>query len=249
MTTTQVTQRWDVFGMSVRGRGRECNEDSFYISEDQTVLVVADGMGRMKNGHIASQQTVRIVSERLAEQDSFQTCDSVRRAIYEALHIANESLLEIVRSTPATFGMGTTCLVCVRLGDMCHIQSVGDSRAYHLGTDLRQLTSDETFAEFLVSIGQLNREQVRTSPRRNVLMRYVGSHDFQPARETIDVRLAVGDRLLLCSDGVTERLEDSALEHILRSKGTARDAAEAIMDQALKAGTLDDMTCIVVGAA
>ena len=246
MAATQVTQQPVVFGISVQGRGREQNEDSFHISNDQTVFIVADGMGRMKNGHIASSETVRIVSEHVRACSPFSSCDVVRKAIHDALAAANESLLHIVRANPATFGMGTTCLVCVRIDDFCHIQGVGDSRAYHLGANLRQLTSDETFAEFLVSIGQLNRDEVRTSPRRNVLMRYVGSHDFHPARETIDVRLAIGDRLLLCTDGITERLDDSVIEHVLRTQATPQEAANTLIDRALEAGTRDDMTCIVL---
>jgi protein phosphatase len=238
----------DVASISVQGTGREINEDSCFVSSSKDLFLIADGMGGIDGGELASTETVAVIARELQTSRPFSSVLDLRYCLSEALEKANASVAEIAHERSLS-RMGSTCVVGVRFGEEFHFLGIGDSRAYHVGNRMRQLTQDDTFAEFLVSIGQLSRADLRTSPRRNMLMNYIGGHDFETRSETVVVRPAIGDQFLLCSDGITNKLEDDTIERILRREESANDAAEALVAAAKGAGTQDDLTCIVISVS
>ena len=248
MIATETSVRLDVAGKSVQGLDRDQNEDRFHISENLDVFVVADGMGGHSSGEVASSEAVRSISKRLQLLDKRCTSKDAETGICEALVETNARLRSLIRDTGEQHGMGTTCVVCVRCGDWFYVKSVGDSRAYQLSERLVQLTIDETLGQFLVNIGQLSPEELRKSPRRNILLHHLGSHDFKPTRELIRTQLAKGDRLLLCSDGLSDPLTDAELESLLGSSHSSATVVNRLIEAAREAGSMDDVTCIVISA-
>ena len=238
----------DVASISVRGAGREINEDSCFVSASNDLFVVADGMGGIDGGELASAETVSVIARELQASRPFCSVLDLRYCLSESFEKANASVARIARENELS-RMGSTCVVGVRFAEELHVLGIGDSRAYHIGSQMRQLTQDDTFAEFLVSIGQLSRAELRTSPRRNMLMNYIGGHDFETRSETVVVRPAIGDQFLLCSDGVTDKLEDETIERILRREDSAEEAAAALVSAAKRAGAQDDLTCIVISVS
>jgi protein phosphatase len=220
------------------GRSRANNEDAFAPLTDGTaagtvVLAVADGMG----GHVAGEVASRLAIESAMEHDG---------TAVERVRAGNDRVVEAVIADPALAGMGTT-LTLVRLEpdgtlDLAHI---GDSRAYRLreGT-MERLTRDHTLVADLVAEGRLDPRQVSDHPQRNLLTRVIGMG------RTIEVdELAgsaqPGDRLLLCSDGLTSMINDSQIAYIL-GEGQPEEAVWALIEAANAAGGEDNITVIVV---
>jgi protein phosphatase len=225
-------------GASHVGRVRANNEDSFAPMADgvgggPVVLAVADGMG----GHVAGE-----VASQLALAAAMDSGGSAA----ERVRAGNDRVVEAVIGDPALAGMGTT-LTLIRLSgdggfDLGHI---GDSRAYRLrnGT-LEQLTRDHTLVADLVADGRLDPAQVAVHPQRNLLTRVIGMGRTIEVDEITD-RAESGDRVLLCSDGLTSMVSDAKIAAILGS-GQPEEAVWALIEAANAAGGEDNITVIVV---
>ena len=220
------------------GRSRANNEDAFAPLTDGTaagpvVLAVADGMG----GHVAGEVASRLAIESAMEHDG---------TAVERVRAGNDRVVEAVIADPALAGMGTT-LTLVRLEpdgalDLAHI---GDSRAYRLreGT-MERLTRDHTLVADLVAEGRLDPRQVSDHPQRNLLTRVIGMGRTIEVDELAGSALP-GDRLLLCSDGLTSMIKDSRIATIL-GEGQPEEAVWTLIEAANAAGGEDNITVIVV---
>ncbi len=223
---------------SHKGMVREQNEDAVFPTssgetEDSAVLVVADGMG----GHVAGEVASRIAINASASAD-LSPGDRVAAG--------NRAIREEVAREPSLEGMGTTMTLLVIDGDRGVFGHVGDSRAYIMNEagQFLQLTSDHTVAAEYVAIGQLSPEEAAVHPHRHMLTRTLGLTRFVNVDE-IPIDFEVGDKILICSDGLTEMVPDDEIAEIL-SDGTPEEAVWALIEKANAAGGVDNITVIVV---
>ena len=218
------------------GRVREGNEDALLVRDG--LFAVADGMGGHLGGEVASSLALEVV-ERMSERSEGSLAERVaeaNRAVFE------RSLLDRRVS-----GMGTTVTAIEVDGSVGRIAHVGDSRAYRLrGETLEPLTEDHSLVRELVRAGEITEEEAREHPNRNVLVRVLGTEREVEVDEG-EVDLRAGDRLLLCSDGLTGMLDDAAIrDALLATAGDAEAAATRLVDLANEAGGADNVTVVVL---
>lgn len=237
------------------GPVRENNEDAFLVEVEAGLFVVADGMGGHASGEVASEIAVETVAEVLLESEDPDETRLERvtpddeEAIRERLrYCMNQASLRIRReamANPKHTGMGTTLCVLLIEDDVAHLGHVGDSRIYLFRDDrLTRLTRDHTVVQQEIDAGRLTPELARIVPHKNILTQSVGYHGpVEPDTSTRPVQ--PGDIFLICSDGLTDPLDDDALAELIR--GAARDdLAEVLTQAALVNGTEDNVTVVVV---
>lgn len=219
------------------GRQREGNEDAF-LAED-SLFAVADGMGGHLAGDVASTTAVEVISAKAREvQGPGQIGDLVRAA--------NEAIYTKAQDDPTLRGMGTTCTVLMVDGQKARIAHVGDSRAYMLSDGrLKQLTEDHTLVSRMVSEGRLRPEEAAHHPQRSIITRALGVEaDVEVDLSSVDV--AAGDRLLLCSDGLSSMVNEAAIGEVLKTERDPQRAADRLVEIANEAGGDDNITVVVV---
>jgi protein phosphatase len=218
---------------------RDQNEDSVFPtssgeSTDEVLAIVADGMG----GHVAGEVASRIAINAAASSDLRPT---------DRVAAGNRAIREEVARDPGLEGMGTTMTLLRVEDDTATIAHIGDSRAYLLRDgELRQVTEDHTVAAEYVAQGQLSPEEAASHPQRHMLLRTLGLTRFVDVDE-VEVDLAPGDRILLCSDGLSEMVRDGAIGKIL-ADGTPDEVVWNLVETANDAGGVDNITVVVVDA-
>lgn len=217
------------------GRVREGNEDSYLL--EPPLYAVADGMGGARGGEVASQLALSTV------EDGYL---SGHRGLAALVRDANTAVFARSVEDRSVAGMGTTLTAVLVEGDAARLVHVGDSRAYLLraGT-LRQLTEDHTLVQRMVRAGEITRREADVHPHRNVLVRSLGTEPDVEVDEA-DLGLLEGDRLLLCSDGLTTMITEQQIQAILEAAPAPQDAAERLVRAANRAGGLDNITAVVV---
>jgi len=261
----------DLSALSHPGLVRERNEDTFLVVRGHRGLevlttnvgdasmpprfginafgmLVADGMGRMAAGDVASRlATQTLVALVLRTPDwimltGTQENDAILARMAERYRRVDSALREEATVNPRLSGMGTTMTVAFNLGADLFLCHVGDSRAYLLrGGELQRLTRDHTLAEALADVGAIPTNEVVKHQFRHMLTRYLGAP--KPVKADVQqMQLADGDQVLLCTDGLTEMLEEAAITGILREAKTADEACQALIAAALKQGGKDNVT-------
>jgi PPM family protein phosphatase len=220
------------------GLVREHNEDAGFAGP--YLQLVADGVGGAAAGEVAAATTTYVVTA-LAMGRPDQEGPAL---LAEAVATAHRELQRGAREDEARHGMATTLTAVLLRGDRVTLVQVGDSRAYLLRDgELGRLSSDQTLVQLLVDKGELTPEQVATHPYRNVVLRSVnGDESVEPTVRDLD--LVVDDRLLLCSDGLTDFVPEAEIVRALGTEDPDR-AAQALVDLALAAGGRDNVTCLV----
>ena len=221
------------------GLVREGNEDSLLIEEP--LFVVADGMGGHLAGDVASSTAVEVIADRW-RQSNMSEEDALRAAVREA----NSAIWERSQADPGLRGMGTT-LTLVRVDDSkARLAHVGDSRAYLFrGGELSQLTEDHTMVGRMVREGRLTREDAEHHPQRNIITRALGV-DTDVDVDTFSLDLVEGDRILICSDGLTSMVDGGTIQEVLAEESDPQRAAERLVQIAIDNGGEDNVTVIVV---
>jgi serine/threonine protein phosphatase PrpC len=227
------------------GRMRKNNEDSYLSS--QPVAAVADGMG----GHSAGEVASAIAIEELAAlggrgpwENETAATDDLKQAILRA----NRRIREMAASDRKLNGMGTTLVALLEDGDMVHVANVGDSRGYLLRQgELSQVTVDHSLVQELVDDGRLSPEDAERHPQRSVITRALGI-DPEVEFDLFTYKLQVGDRLLLCSDGLSDVVEPAQIRKVLLRIPSAQRAARELIGVANEQGGPDNITVIVVDA-
>jgi len=238
------------------GPVREHNEDAFMVDLDSGLFIVADGMGGHAAGEVASALAVDALRDLLlGDQDPDETRldratpddeETIRERLRYAMNQASLRIRRAALETPAHSGMGTTVCVLLVEEDLAHLGHVGDSRIYLLrGGRIQRLTRDHTVVQQEVDAGRLTPQLARIVPHKNILTQSVGYHGpVEPDTSTRPVR--AGDVFVICSDGLTDPLDDDAILRI--SQGCALDQlAETLTQEALDAGGDDNITVVVVG--
>ncbi len=222
------------------GMVRRDNEDSGYAG--RTLLVVADGMGGHAAGELASSTAVAT----LAELDSEELpAGDVLTALDDAMLTSAERIAQFIEADPSRAGMGTTLTAVLWRGGRIALIHVGDSRAYLLrGGELSQITHDHTYVQTLIDAGRITEEEARTHPKRNLLLRAIDGTGV-PEGETSMREAQVGDRYLLCSDGLCGVVTDAAIKGVLVQVADPTAAVTELVELALAAGAPDNVTAVV----
>jgi serine/threonine protein phosphatase PrpC len=218
-----------------KGQVREGNEDAYLV--EPPLYAVADGMGGHRGGEVASQLALETIAD-LFRKGDVPLAEQVRRA--------NRAVFDRSGADRAVAGMGTTLTAALVQGELAHLIHVGDSRAYLLraGT-LRQLTEDHTLVNRMVKAGEITEEEAEVHPHRNVITRSLGT-EADVDLDQQDIGLLAGDRLLLCSDGLTGMLSEEQVQAILESTPPAQEAADRLVRAANRAGGVDNITVVVL---
>ena len=222
------------------GRTRKNNQDRMLVSSP--MFVVADGMG----GHQAGEVAALMAVEHLAGHSTPASVDELVNLVEQA----NEAIFDRAADEPSMRGMGTTVVAMAGLnlpdGPALGVVNVGDSRLYRRATDsLIQITEDHSLVETLVRDGRLTREEAAVHPQRNILTRALGI-DRRVLADSWLLTPAVGDRYLLCSDGLFNELSANEIHSILDGVDSADEAAEKLVSEACAAGGHDNVTVVVV---
>ncbi|CAD5968895.1 putative protein phosphatase [Planktothrix agardhii CCAP 1459/11A] len=232
-------------GMTDTGNVRNVNQDAYYIDPDGRFFIVADGMGGHAGGQEASLIATKTIKEHILEHwDSSEASQTILKNAFVA---ANKALLEDQQQHPERSDMGTTAVVALfRDPDSPWFANVGDSRLYRLrGHQLEQITEDQTWVAQAVKSSRLKQDEARTHPWRHVLSQCLGREDLSDIEiDQMDVQS--GDRLLLCSDGLTEELSDGVIASNLKSIRACDTAATALIKAAKDREGKDNITVIVV---
>ena len=231
--------RLDYVALTDVGLRRSTNQDSGYASS--RLIAVADGMGGAAAGDLASAETMNIVRELDRDLPDIDPLDALGRAVAHA----NRRLGELVREDPAVEGMGTTLEAMLWDGHQFATAHIGDSRAYLLRDgELHQISTDHTFVQSLVEEGKITPEEARVHPHRSLLLRVMlGRDDNEADLDRFEGRL--GDRFLLCSDGLSDMVDGDVIETVLRDSETIDLAATELVRLALEAGGHDNVTVVI----
>jgi protein phosphatase len=215
------------------GRVRSGNEDSYMVEEP--LFAVADGMGGHQGGEVASKLALDTLSRVVRGGD-----------LAETVREANREVFRTAASDPNLAGMGTTLTAILGDGDGFRLAHIGDSRLYLLrGGELSRQTTDHTVVERLVEEGRLTPQEAEMHPQRSILTKALGvDEEIEPDDERVEAR--PGDRLLLCSDGLTGMIEEAQIASIMTSNEDPQTAADALVEAANEAGGQDNITAIVL---
>ena len=216
---------------------RQQNEDSLIVQPP--LFVVADGMGGHAAGEVASEIAVKTISECAPLHPD---ADELGAAVEQA----NRDIINAALMGEGREGMGTTCTAAMLEGTRLVIAQVGDSRAYLLhNKELTQLTRDHSLMANMIEAGQLTPEEARVHPNRSVITRALGN-DPDTTPDLYEINVEEGDRLMLCSDGLSSMLEDDEMQAVLNRIADPQMCADVLVDGALAAGGLDNVTVIIV---
>ena len=232
-------------GHSDPGLIRSNNQDAYYIDPEQRFCIVADGMG----GHAGGEEASRIATEEIQAYltANWQSSQSSQELLVQALWRANEAILQDQQNHPERADMGTTAVVVIfRAPESPWCAHVGDSRLYRLrDSQLEQITEDHTWVARAIKLGDITFEEARIHPFRHVLSRCLGREDLhQVDVQPLDVN--VGDRLLLCSDGLTEELVEEKIIDCLKDNSVLSNAALSLVEAAKAHGGHDNITVAIV---
>ncbi|MCI6637622.1 MAG: Stp1/IreP family PP2C-type Ser/Thr phosphatase [Bilifractor sp.] len=238
-----------VFSATDIGQKRHMNQDFIFTSEEPVgnlpnLFVVADGMGGHNAGDFASRYGVSVLVESVRRDKNFNPVKVMRNAI----EAANREVFSQSRNDPSMAGMGTTMVVCTVVGGYAYIANVGDSRLYLAGSEsMTQITQDHSLIAEMVRLGELTPEEGRNHPDKNIITRAVGTNE-EVKIDFFDVKLETGDQILMCSDGLSNMVEDQRIFEILKGEDTKADKAQVLVDEANANGGRDNIAVIVVEA-
>jgi protein phosphatase len=233
---------------SDKGLLRPNNEDSFLVDEALGLFAVADGLGAHRAGQVASKMAVEAAAEYLRSRaEQLEGREAVRRALLEAFFAAHEQVRGGAAKHRDLRGMGTTLVLALVRGGVLYVSHVGDSRAYLIdGEGIRQLTADHSVAAQLARAGRLSPEEAATHELRHLLTQAVGSSP-QIFPDLTELELKGGEKILLCSDGLTNVVADGEiLEAVQRHEGDPQAACGDLVRLALERGGPDNVTVVLL---
>lgn len=234
------------FSITDIGQRREMNQDYVYTSEKPVgnlpnLFIVADGMGGHNAGDYASKYTV----ETIVDVASKSKLTEPIAILDEAIQTANRMLIDRANENPQMKGMGTTVVALTILDSHLVIANVGDSRLYVVNQEIQQITRDHSLVEEMVRLGELDKEIAREHPDKNIITRAIGAV-AEVDIDFFEVDVEQGDCILMCSDGLTNMIEDEDIRAIIMSQRDVAEQAEKLVDTANRNGGRDNITVIVI---
>jgi serine/threonine protein phosphatase PrpC len=234
------------------GNYRENNEDSIEIKQqnDMTIAIVADGMGGQAYGEIASKRAIEVVPRELRKHlGNAAAADATPAAICKSVLQANEEIITLGTLDRDMKNMGTTIVLALwrpKTAEM-HVANLGDSRAYLIREgNIEQLTIDHSLAQALVENKTISPAEAKEHRFRNVLWKYLGSKEIGQGPDVKSIPVRAGDRLLLCSDGLSGPVPDDKLLEFIQSMPDVQECADGLGKLALDMGSRDNVSCIVI---
>ncbi len=239
----------NVIGDTHIGLVRENNQDALAygaLCQQAEYAVVCDGMGGANGGNIASEIAVRVIGERVrAAYESGEPIRSVDHLLASATAAANVEIYDKAQCTPELEGMGTTLVTVVRFGRTAYLSHVGDSRAYlYRGGQLSQITRDHSVVQDMIESGQITEEQAKSHPRRHFITRALGVAP-EECGEYDELDLLPGDKLLLCTDGLTNMVDIESITDIVSTHDNTA-AVSTLIKTALDNGGTDNVTVVIM---
>jgi protein phosphatase len=227
------------------GMVREVNQDYVFTTEAPignlpNLLVVADGMG----GHRAGEYASRLAVEVLKQELEGSTEDGPEAMMRSAITRANERVLEAARQDAKLSGMGTTLVAATVIEHTLYFANVGDSRLYLLNDDIKQLSKDHSLVQEMVRLGGINQEEAKYHPDKNIITRAIGAKD-ELEIDFFEYRLKKGDVILMCTDGLSNMVEDEEILHIVKCSRDVVEAVEQLIERAKDHGGNDNIGVIV----
>lgn len=243
---------WDCVSASDRGHERSHNEDATCLNLLAGLMILADGMGGYNAGEVASALAIEHARDYLCQElpcggaDSCLTSNSrATEAVSQAIAVANAAILAAAARRPECLGMGTTLVIAAVSTRCVTIGHVGDSRVYLLRSGhLSRLTHDHSVGQAMIDSGVLDEQAARLSTLRGVLTRALGVESAVDA-DISQLEWQNGDRLLLCSDGLTDMVRDSEIKAILEQAPDADEGSRTLIQAALDAGGHDNVSVVL----
>lgn len=228
------------------GMVRKVNQDTVFCSTEPVgnlpnLFIVADGMGGHKAGDIASKLTVETIFDMVESLDEKDPITLMGKAI----HRANEVVLGKAKEAEEFQGMGTTVVVACIKDDMLYVANVGDSRLYVVNKEITQITRDHSLVEELVSMGQLERKDARNNQNKNIITRAIGGMKVVMA-DYFEIKLKADDKVLMCTDGLTNMVEDGEIFGMVKKKGDLDIRIKKLIDSANMHGGRDNIGIILI---
>ncbi len=228
------------------GRRRDMNQDSFFFCEMPlgnlpNLFVVADGMGGHSAGDYASLCTVKTIEREVMLSEDTEPV----RIMKEAIEAANTEVYRKALEDAAYSGMGTTVVAGCVIDDILYVANVGDSRLYIINDEVMQITKDHSLVEEMVRSGELSKDEAKSHPDKNIITRAVGVLDDIDI-DFFEVDLREGDILLLCSDGLTNMVEEDEIFKIVNESEDLEGCADRLIKMANHNGGKDNVTVILV---
>lgn len=228
------------------GKRRQMNQDFVFCSEKPVgnlpnLFIVADGMGGHQAGDYASRTAVELLLRQIREDDSHDPIVILKDCVEKM----NYSLWQCSLREPTLAGMGTTLVAAVLSGNLLQVVNVGDSRLYVIGDEIHQVTRDHSLVEELVAKGRLERGSLEYQAKKNVITRAIGV-DEKVMADFFEVELLPGEKVLLCSDGLTNMITDDEIYAITERSLPVEERAAALIEAANLSGGRDNITVILI---
>ena len=229
------------------GQKRKMNQDYVFASADPVgnlpnLFVVADGMGGHNAGDYASSHAVGIVVEEIREDADFNPVKVIRHAIESA----NTEIITQAQKDEKLRGMGTTMVAATIVGHYAYVANVGDSRLYVAGEQIQQITKDHSLVQEMVRLGELDEQEARNHPDKNIITRALGAERTVDI-DFFDLKLEPDSTILMCSDGLSNMVEDSKLEEIILDQTEELPKkGEKLLKEANQNGGKDNIAVILV---
>lgn len=222
------------------------NQDYVFASQDTVgnlpnLFAVADGMGGHNAGDYASSHAVRILVDEIREDTDYNPVKVIRHAI----ETANTEIIEQAQKDEKLRGMGTTMVVATIVGQYAYVANVGDSRLYVVNQEIRQITKDHSLVEEMVRMGEMDKETARNHRDKNIITRAIGAVPEVDV-DFFEINLDPEDEILMCTDGLTNMVEDADIRNIMLSQRDIAEQAERLVKTANENGGKDNITVIVI---
>ena len=233
-------------GKTDTGNKRNNNQDSIFFSDQPigplpNLYIVADGMGGHKAGDQASKMAIDITVDFVKNS----TLENPIAVLKRAMIYANNEIYKAASKDPELTGMGTTMVVAVAQEGKLYVANVGDSRLYVVNSEIKQITMDHSLVEELIRKGELERKRGRNHPEKNIITKAMGSKE-EVIPDFFEIDINSEDKYLLCSDGLSNMVEDDEIRDIVVDNYKLEDIAQALVDRANYYGGSDNISVVVI---
>ncbi len=235
-------------GKTDTGSKRSNNQDSIYYSDKPVgplpnLYIVADGMGGHRAGDQASQMAIDIAVDFIKKS----TIENPVAVLKRAMIYSNNEIYKTASRDPDLRGMGTTMVAAVVQDDKLYVANIGDSRLYAVGNDIKQITMDHSLVEELIRDGKLERKKGRNHPEKNIITKAMGSKE-EVIPDFFEIDINPEDKYLLCSDGLSNMVEDDEIRDIVVENEDLRDAVDSLVDRANYYGGADNISVVIIAS-
>lgn len=232
-----------------RGRVRSHNEDAggiYYNSTNQLLAVIADGMGGHQAGDVASKMAITQIDKQWKNTKKFEKPNEIEEWLLNTIQEINKSIYEYAQNNQECEGMGTTLVIVVHIDEFLTVAHIGDSRCYLLNQHkLKQVTEDHSLVNALVQSGQISRDDAKHHPRKNVVLRALGS-ELQVDADIKTISIDENEKILLATDGLTDKILDEELFEIINKHDDIHLACQELIDLANNRGGEDNISLILL---